>query len=452
MKSARFSTPSLIAVFLSLALLALPASARPSMVCQEIFVSAEQLRVEQELRDKALLLTMKGIKPNIVVLSASYGFGHKSAAEAIKRDLEKIYPNANVIIKDAQDFQNPVTRWASAKMYDWVTKFWPRAFDKWFNGYMKKAETIPDIGNLPAGKHVNSKKLLKFIEEQNATMVISAWNHATETLISLRSKGKLQDTIIAQTMTDYVNEAYFRRMGERIDMTFVPHKFIEDEFVREGLTHDKVATSGIPVSDVAYQKLTKEQRAEFMRARGLDPDVKTIFLMSGSAGVGDFPAMVNSMIHEFPSERLQIVVVTAKNEGHLKKLSEIKPPANINLKPLGKVPNAEVLAYMKTSDVIVTKTGGLTATEVMAIGKPAIFLDINGGQEAHNSNLFSQLGMGVATKSADEVGPLAAQILNSPEKQAEMVKNQKLAEKDLDRQAILRWILDSYIRLSSGAL
>lgn len=383
-------------------------------------------------------------KEKIVIFWASIGFGHHSAAQAIEAEVRKQHPKAEIVLKDIRDFQNPIRRWFVGHFYDFMTKNNPKGYDTWYRQYMEDAVKLDSVGNTSVALGHKPDRVGKYLEEQNPTLIISTFNHATEALINLKDKGKLKDIPIAQVLTDYVNTEYFAKMGSKIDMSFVPHEAIRQEWINKGfLSGDKIQTTGMPVNPKAFDKLSTEERDKYLESKNLDPKQKTILLVSGSAGVGNFELMVKSMADAANGEPLQIVAVCARNLKHVETLNKLLPtlPKNITLKVLGLTPQAELFNYMKAADVIVTKTGGLSSSEVGVMQRPAIFLDINGGQEAFNSEFFAAQKMAITTKDQSKVGELTQKILKDPKLQDEMVKAQSELRAMVDQKKIADWAL-----------
>src|SRR5205807_4239486 len=54
----------------------------------------------------------------------------------------------------------------------------------------------------------------------------------------------------------------------------------------------------------------------------------------------------------------------------------------------------------------------ISSTEAAVLGTPTVFLDINGGQERYNANLFQHLAMGLSTRYQKTVGKEVAKVVN----------------------------------------
>lgn len=366
-------------------------------------------------------------KPKIVIFYASLGFGHISAARSIQAEVLRQYPNAEVVLKDALEFKSVIMRKVVPIFYDLWTKRLPGAYDTWFESHMRNGATVESIGDLSTVKAYAPKLVLEYLRAEKPSMVFSAFNHVTEVLVSLREKGEFTGVPIAQILTDYVNEKYYERMAEVLDMSFVPHQQFADDWVRMGLSTKKVTATGIPVSDGIRAPFSQDDKNRFFEGHGLLMDRQTVTLVSGSAGVGDFPAIVKSIARELGGKPLQLLVVCAKNEGHIKKLTDLahQLPKNLDMRVFGVTPQDDLSKMIKSSDVVISKAGGLTSTELSVIGKPAILMDINGGQERHNSKFFSERGMALTTQDQGEIGSLLQKLLNDPALMESMLTSQK---------------------------
>lgn len=388
---------------------------------------------------------LKNGKPKILIFWESIGFGHVSAANALKEKIQLANPGAEVVLKDMRQFQNPLIRKASTLWYDYSTKKNPDGYDRWYQNYLKEYADPAKVGQTGPGIHHKPDEVLKYIDEVKPTVIVSTQNHNTEALINLRDKGKLTNTPIAQVLTDYVDAPYFRALGDRVDVSFVPHESIREEWIRAGTSPSRVITTGIPVSPKVMEEFTPEMKPKALAAidTSLKTDVQTVTLVSGSAGVGDFETMVKSMAEHAQGKPLQIVAVTARNEGHFKALTKLKNklPANINLVVTGQLQNPVMVDLMKSSDVIVTKAGGLTSTELAGVGKPAILLDINGGQEVFNANLFQKLEMALSTKDQKNVGLLVRNLLDDPKLQSVFKENLAKLKGMIKPEKGAAWIL-----------
>ena len=80
---------------------------------------------------------------------------------------------------------------------------------------------------------------------------------------------------------------------------------------------------------------------------------------------------------------------------------------------------------MKSSEIILTKPGGLTTTEIATLRKPFIHTMPIPGCENYNAQFFENRKMSISCDSIDEVIKNTKELLNNKELQEEMIKNQE---------------------------
>jgi len=71
-------------------------------------------------------------------------------------------------------------------------------------------------------------------------------------------------------------------------------------------------------------------------------------------------------------------------------------------------------SLMNQSDIMVTKAGGISLSEALAIRIPLILTPAVPGQEHDNANFFEQEGMAIVTKTEDEIVPAVLALLKQP--------------------------------------
>ena len=134
----------------------------------------------------------------------------------------------------------------------------------------------------------------------------------------------------------------------------------------------------------------------------------------------------------------QVVVVAGKNEELRRELAarDYRHPTRV----LGFVTNMHEL--MAVSDLIVTKPGGLTTSEALAMGKPLFILNPIPGQEAANSDFLLERGAAAKVNRVEDLAFRLGQLLGS-KKLKEMARAARelghpTAAQDVCREVIRR--------------
>lgn len=383
--------------------------------------------------------------PKVVIIWASYGNGHKSAGEGIKAEILKANPEALVEFKDVRDFMGPLHRWYFEKGFK-LTGDHPEYYDRWYQKLMRDGAEAQSVGKMPRVGDYQAQTMADWVLESKPSVILSTFHHATEVLVKLREEGMIPKNIpIGWQHTDYTDHKYFARIAQAIDMSFLPHPELEKSMIeKHGVNPSQVMTTGISVSQKFTQAWTPEEKSLFLKKKGLEPQRRTITLMSGNAGTGDFPEIVRSLSENIV-EPIQIVAICARNEKNYKNLLALqaKLPPSVKLKVEGFIPSDEVANYIRSSEIFIGKAGGLSSTETFVAQIPSIFLDNNGGQERFNIKFFEKEGLAQGVRSESEVGALANVLLTDQELREKVVKNEGLFKNIIQPEKIAAWTLES---------
>lgn len=378
----------------------------------------------------------------VVIFYSSIGMGHLSAARAIEQNIKNKDPNAVVELKNIRDFMPKWKNYLDEKLFWLVVKKSPDTFDKMFKSKMSSTQLNHNYFDNISNPYSDSD-VLKYLQEVNPSHIIATHYGSAETLIKLRNQGNLKNTPIAWLHTDYF-QGYFPRISQHIEKTFLGMSELESQWKSTGLNPSKVATTGLPVNTQVFEPV---DRVSFLTEQGLNPNIKTVVIASGGEGVGDFPTIVESMANKI-KEPLQIVAICAKNEEHVKNLTALKEklPSNVNLTIHGFVKNDLLLNYVKSSDLYITKSGGLSPTEGFAINKPIVLLDVYGGHERENADLFEKLGLAIVNRNQKNIGSDVYRLLNDQQLQEKMIAEQAKFRNSFNMEAITNFVMDSEVK------
>jgi len=160
-----------------------------------------------------------------------------------------------------------------------------------------------------------------------------------------------------------------------------------------GIPKENIRVTGIPIMPVFSQRLERRLCAQEL---GLLPS-KTLLLMTGGAGISGNESWLEKIL-ALPDE-FQIVALAGRNERLLASYRAIAKKYPRRLYPLGFTNTIE--RVMAVADIAVTKPGGLTVSECLAVGLPMILIAPIPGQEERNADYLME--QGVAVKAYDAV-------------------------------------------------
>lgn len=110
---------------------------------------------------------------------------------------------------------------------------------------------------------------------------------------------------------------------------------------------------------------------------------------------------------------IQIVFVCGRNRGLQRKLQKQAVKSKHSMLILGYV--NEIHELMAVSDLIVTKPGGLTISEALAMSLPMVMYNAIPGQEEDNAQFLLQVGAATKANSLLELIQQISGLLQSPD-------------------------------------
>ncbi len=365
----------------------------------------------------------------ILLLSVSAGAGHMRAAEAIRAYAGVCEPNTVVTHLDVMDFVTAGFR----KLYtDFYLKLVNKAPTLWGYLYQVTNEAQPDssMQKLRRGiERLNTRALLKEIITFQPDAIICTHFLPAEILSRMIHKDCLRCPVWVQ-VTDF--DLHRMWVHEHMAGYFAANEEVAFRMRAQGIAPQTIHVTGIPIMPAFAEPLNRSECAsEF----GLDPQRTTFLLMGGGAGLGSLDTIAERLLnlaHDF-----QLVVLAGKNAAALASLQTLTTRFPGRLLPQGFTDRVERL--MACADLVVTKPGGLTTSECLAMGLPMIVNSPIPGQEERNADHL--LEQGVALKACDMV-TLEYRIrylLENPARLAEMrTKAKALGRPDAARHVLAK--------------
>ncbi len=315
----------------------------------------------------------------VLIFTASTGGGHKRAAAALKEYFET-HAGAEVMVKDGLELGGRLYNGFVVNGYYFVAKHTPKFFGAIYRSSDKKS---PMNGLCNSINNTRKKSLLPVINSFSPDVIISCHSFVTTMLGELKKK-KLIDVPVISLITDF--KAHLTYISEGVDHYVVSSPEMVDDFKRRyGVERDKVHPFGIPVFE---RFAAKTDKRELRKKLGLDQDKKTVLFMAGSFGVASVMVFYKEIASKL--DDCQVVVITGNNK---KLYDEFEKVALKNTKLLMFVNNVE--DYMHSSDLIITKPGGLTVSESLQCRLPMAIYSAYPGQETDNAEYLCSKGAAV---------------------------------------------------------
>lgn len=330
---------------------------------------------------------------NFLILTCSTGGGHNSTAAAISEYLTALGHSCQEI--DCLRFLSP----AKAKLISDGHVLLYRKAPKLFGmGYRFEEQHTPKF--ILSQCEACANELAQAVQILNCDVLICVHVFASlmATAASMEYGMKQPFYFVA---TDYTCSPGVS--AAEPNAFFIPHPALTDEFIACGVPADKIVSTGIPVRTEFYSHGDKVQAR---RKLGLPETGKLVLLTCGSMGAGpmeDLALLLDlSLRHED-----QLAVICGTN-GKLEERLH-KAPLSSRTHIIGFT--REMNTFMDASDLILSKPGGLTTTEVLAKHLPLVYINAVPGCETRNLDFMVQRGYARTADSVEGLSALVCQLL-----------------------------------------
>ncbi len=337
----------------------------------------------------------------IAVIHATAGAGHKMAALAITNQLNS-QGGHQVQCIDALDYTNPFFKAMYPASYVFMVTKMAWAW-KFFFALLDQPALWP---LMRFGRRIynglNTGKLTQFLIDEQFDVIFCTHFLSAEVLGYLKRNGKVKSKIIC-CITDF--DVHRIWVNEGIDMYTAASDFTKTKLLGLGVKESSIAVTGIPV-DAKFGQLPDQKT---LRAKlNIQENKITVLMATGSFGIGPMAQLIKEL------DGVQRLVVC----GHNKKLYEdLKSLQSADVHIYGLVSNMHEL--MGASDMMVTKPGGLSVAEALAVKLPMIFFSAIPGQETGNINVLKSYGAGDEQMPLPQIVAKIQQMAQHPQELVE---------------------------------
>jgi processive 1,2-diacylglycerol beta-glucosyltransferase len=325
----------------------------------------------------------------ILVLSVPAGAGHTRVAEAIRAGALAVPDIDEVIHLDATAYASPRLRKVYADLYITLVRRAPAVWS-WVYQYTNGA--APDGWAHRLRRRIERRDCMPLLDKiaQLAPDAIVCTHFLPAEILSREvAEGRLPCPVWVQVTDFDVHRMWVHR---HVAGYFAGNDEVAFLMTKHGIPQDTIHVPGIPVMPAFT---CRPDRAECARELGIDPGRMTFLLMGGGAGLGGLSTLAQRLL-AIPGN-FQLIVLAGRNADELAALQRLAAAHPGRLVPQGFTDRVERL--MACADVAITKPGGATTAECLAMGLPMIVNASIPGQEERNANFL--LEYGAAMKAFD---------------------------------------------------
>ena len=381
----------------------------------------------------------------VIILSATTGGGHMSAANAISEYLSE--QNIETKVVDTLEYISPILNKTITETYEFLAKRSPKLWKLMYNSSNHRA--INKV--VSSSNSLISRKLMPLLNDFKPDLIVSTHPFATEMISKLKSLNKINLPLVC-VMTDYAPHRTWISSG--VDAYVVANENMIEPMAKMGVNTEIIHPFGIPVDEDFFSEKNKEN---ILSQMDLSTSIPTLLIMAGSCGFANMENVYKKL--QKSKIDFQIIIITGKNPrlynsmqslisgSEIKKHHQFIPKfkiQNINLHNLRIFKNlikkgtdkvtvtkptkiiyftSKVSKYMAAADIIITKPGGLTISEALACNLPMALFDAIPGQEEENAEFLVSHNMAVKLDSKAENIDTIENLLSNPEKLRKMRYN-----------------------------
>ena len=347
----------------------------------------------------------------ILVLSVKAGAGHLRAAQAVTHAIRERFPNVEVVSADALEYTNAAFRKGYTEGYETLVRNLPSVWERIY----ESLETKPADSNAKKlatlWSRLNTKHLLMFVENFKPDVIACTHFLPAEVLGAQRAKGKLRAPVYT-ILTDY--DIHSMWIQEGVTGYFVASSEMAHALREKGIGTAFVEVSGIPLlPEFAREYPPRETMRQTL---GLNPAQRTVLVAAGGFGMMSADDAVKLLAGHLPEA--QFLAVAGRNAELEKRLKKLARAYKGRVKPFGFVDNMHEL--MAASDLAVSKSGGLTTSECLAMGLPMLVFNPIPGQEERNAIYLLEHGAGLWARTPAQMLFKVKALLDDPKRLADM--------------------------------
>lgn len=323
------------------------------------------------------------------------GSGHIQAAKALAEYAQNNLPGIAAEHINLSDISNPLIKLINQDLFNISIENWPKAWGKIYEvsdnklaaSVISRASKLQRPFNYKVSRYLKSKKPegIIFTHPAIAQMMGSSFKrYSSEIKLSL-------------VVTDYHGHSFYN--VPNIDRLFAANQTVKNDLLHIGVAEEKISITGIPVSPRFYLEQDIDELKRKYKIGGARPTV--LFIASWSSGLlseSELVYIIKQLLESKPEINL-IFLAGGNQEAY---------EAAVRLFSGEKRFSAEFWTdamdeYMRISDVVISKPGGLTVSECLALNKPMIIFNPMPGQEERNAEFVEENNFGVKAASEREI-------------------------------------------------
>ncbi|OFW77692.1 MAG: hypothetical protein A2201_00130 [Alicyclobacillus sp. RIFOXYA1_FULL_53_8] len=327
--------------------------------------------------------------PKILLLTASFGDGHKQVARALQEQF--LHRQVETVVLDGFRGSNPHLAKFNEWIYESTTRYLPFAYGL---SYRLTQSLTPTHWLWRVLGWMSSRAILEAVEQLKPDAVVQLFPDHSLEHIAVSPSGP----VLSVVLTDY--SIHSRWFHPNVDVYFLPHPSLERPARVFTESRAKTMAAGIPVRDsIRLSGITQETSSGSEASSG--PQRRLPYCLISTGGRGVFSGLrqaISAVRRHFPDRSIYVMCGrNTKMQQAVHKLAEEVPR-------LHALPFVENMGeWLRDADFAVMKSGGVTVTECLVSGCPVVVFAPQAGQEADNAAFLERIGAGYVAREIREL-------------------------------------------------
>ncbi|MEN3013256.1 MAG: glycosyltransferase [Endomicrobiia bacterium] len=340
------------------------------------------------------------MKKKLLILTASYGTGHITAAKSIQQMISLKYPEIETKIVDVlllhKKDKNLDKQTFIQKLYNFSMEK-PIIFDVFF--FLTNNKLCTSILNLiMLLKNYNATKNL--LDEFKPDIIVSTHPYWNFLIKKYKKEVKNIPYICVITDSYMIHKAWIDR--------FVDYYFVIDEDTKHVLINNNIKNiyvTGFPVNYKLFEKVEKEKIIKELEL-DLDVNKKIILITIGLGATSRFIEIIEYL--KDIENNFQLIIITGKYKDIYDYLT-----TKVKFKPKTKIIGwtDKMYNFLKISDIVICKAGGAIVSEALSCGVPVFIPLFVPAQEKGNVYIVKKYQMGFYEEDIEKVYKILDDII-----------------------------------------
>ena len=373
-------------------------------------------------------------KRKFLFLYLTTGAGHISTARVMRDCIQKLNPDAEIVMVNGFDKANILGKVGFELLYFWATNFFHGLFPLIYDISQHRIFATM-VSKLMRFHTVHYLK--KVFKREQPTDIVSfhfALSSYSKSAV-IRLHKKVNITVMVTDPFTLPNAWFWDRSLDYL----VYSEEAKQTGIAQKVPAEKITVVPFVMNPKFQEPFDSKDILTLRKKHGFDPNKKTVLLVGGGDGLPGAVDIVNKCI--LRKAKFAIAVVCGKDMGkyaYLESLKRLYPKLDLHV--YGFVNYLDEL--IKLSDCVVMKAGPATLLEALSCRKPIIISRYIHNQELGNMRFAVQNKVGWFIQRPSKIYDKIEEIFEDQDFESRMAKNFDALKIDTDSSKIAKLLLD----------